>query len=113
VAGGGEVVAQAPLGRIPAWVRRGALVVTLPAEHVASGLGDVPERERPLEATLWGEPRCGRAEARLADGTVLRWRAGELTVTPERPVALRQAGPGRSPLAPAPGRPAATTGRRP
>ena len=58
------VVASAPLGRIPVWVRRGALLVTYPAEHVAAGLGDVPERERPLEATLWGEPRCGRALAR-------------------------------------------------
>ena len=77
------------------------------------GLGDVPERERPLEATLWGEPPCGRAQARLADGTVLRWRAGELTVTPERPVTLRHAGPGSSTLAPAPGRPGATTERRP
>ena len=48
VAGGGEVVAPAPLERIPVWVRRGALVVTYPAEHVAAGLGDTPERERPL-----------------------------------------------------------------
>ena len=56
--------------RIPVWVRRGALIVTYPAEHVARGLGDTPERERPLEATLWGEPPCGRAVARLADGTV-------------------------------------------
>ena len=31
-------------------------IVTYPAEHVAAGLGDTPERERPLEATLWGEP---------------------------------------------------------
>src|SRR4051794_16190212 len=36
---------------------------------VAAGLGDTPERERPLEATLWGEPPCGRATARLADGS--------------------------------------------
>ena len=81
------VVASAPLGRIPVWVRRGALLVTYPAEHVAAGLGDTPERERPLEATLWGEPRCGRALARLADGTEVRWTRGEWSVTGGREVA--------------------------
>jgi len=87
IAGGGEVVAEAPLGRIPVWVRRGALLVTYPEAHVARGLGDVPEGERPLEATLWGEPRCGRAQARLADGTRVRWVRGEFSVTPERQIA--------------------------
>lgn len=77
IAGGGEVVASAPLGRIPVWVRRGALIVTYPAEHVAAGLGDTPEGRRPLEATLWGEPPGGRALARLADGTAVRWTRGE------------------------------------
>ncbi len=81
------VVASAPLGRIPVWVRRGALLVTYPAAHVAAGLGDTPERERPLEATLWGEPRCGRALARLADGTEVRWTRGEWSVTGGREVA--------------------------
>jgi len=57
---------------------------------VAAGLGDVPETERPLEATLWGEPPSGRTATRLADGTVLRWRDGELSATPARPVALRR-----------------------
>ena len=52
------VVASAPLDRIPVWVRRGALLVTYPAEHVAAGSATSPERERPLEATLWGEPRA-------------------------------------------------------
>ena len=60
--GGGEVVAPAPLERIPVWVRAGSIVVTYPAAHVAAGLGDTPESERPLEATLWGEPPLGRAE---------------------------------------------------
>ena len=86
VAGGGEVVASAPLGRIPAWVRRGSLIVTYPADHVARGLGDTPERERPLEATLWGEPPCGRALARLADGTEVRWTRGEWSVSDGRAV---------------------------
>ena len=58
--------AAAPL---PVCVRAGSIVVTYPAEDVARGLGDTPEDERPLEATLWGEPRCGRTLARLADGT--------------------------------------------
>ncbi len=54
---------------IPVWVRAGSIVVTYPAEHVARGLGDVPESDRPLVATLWGVPRLGRAAARLGDGT--------------------------------------------
>ncbi|MGH2841119.1 MAG: glycoside hydrolase family 31 protein, partial [Solirubrobacteraceae bacterium] len=53
VRGGGEVVAPAPRDTIPLWVRAGAIVVTYPAEHVVAGLGDTPEHERPLEATLW------------------------------------------------------------
>jgi alpha-glucosidase (family GH31 glycosyl hydrolase) len=76
VAGGGEAVVPAPLERIPVWVRAGAIVVTYPAEHVTSGLGDVPEGDRPLVATLWGEPRGGRAGARLADGGRILWRRG-------------------------------------
>jgi hypothetical protein len=76
VRGGREVLTDAPLHQIPVWVRRGAIVVTLPAAHVASGLGDTPEGDRPLEATLWGEPACGRALVRLADGTRISWRRG-------------------------------------
>jgi alpha-glucosidase (family GH31 glycosyl hydrolase) len=95
VSGGGEVVASAPLGRIPVWVRRGSLLVTYPAEHVAGGLGDVPEHERPLEATLWGEPPCGRALARLADGTEVRWARGDWSVPAGRDVRVRR-GPGLS-----------------
>jgi alpha-glucosidase (family GH31 glycosyl hydrolase) len=90
--GGRTLVASAPLGRIPVWVRRGALLVTYPAEHVASGLGDTPESERPLEATLWGEPPCGRALARLADGTEVRWTHGEWSVDRERDVTFRVRG---------------------
>jgi alpha-glucosidase (family GH31 glycosyl hydrolase) len=88
VHGGGEVVVPAPVERIPVWVRAGSIVVTYPAEHVAAGLGDVPERERPLVATLWGAPRCGRATARLADGTRIGWRDGEWELPPEREVAV-------------------------
>ena len=66
-----------------------ALVVDpYPAGHVAAGLGDTPERERPLEATLWGEPACGRALARLADGTDVRWTGGDWSVPPARDVAF-------------------------
>jgi len=88
VTGGEEVTAAAPLHRIPVWVRDGSIVVTYPEEHVAGGLGGTPERERPLEATLWGEPRLGRTAVRLADGTVIRWTRGARSVTPERPVAF-------------------------
>ena len=86
LAGGGTVLAAAPIEHTPVWVRRGALIVTYPAAHVATGLNDVPERERPLEATLWGEPPSGRATARLADGTVVRWTRGQWSVTPGRAI---------------------------
>ena len=78
VRGGREVPAPAPLHAIPVWVRAGAIVVTHPAESVRSGLG---EGDAPLHATLWGEPRCGRALARLADGTVVRWARGRWSAT--------------------------------
>ena len=90
VRGGRELAVRAPLGHIPLWVRQGSLVVTYPAAHVSAGLGDVDERDRPLEATLWGEPRLGRASARLADGTVVRWRHGAWSVEPKRDVAFRR-----------------------
>jgi alpha-glucosidase (family GH31 glycosyl hydrolase) len=84
VRGGGELVVSAPLDRIPVYVRAGSIVVTYPASHVAGGLGDTPELERPLEATLWGEPRLGHAGVRLADGTRISWRGGEWSVRPDR-----------------------------
>ncbi len=92
VRGGGEVVAPAPLSTIPVWVRRGSLIVTYPASHVARGLGDVPESSRPLLATLWGRPACGRVTVRLADGTRVRWSevAGLSVSDPSREVELRR-----------------------
>jgi len=90
VRGGGEIVAPAPRDTIPVWVRVGAIVVTYPAAHVASGLSDTPEGERPLEATLWGEPRLGRAAARLADGTRISWRRGRWSVDREREVSFAE-----------------------
>jgi hypothetical protein len=92
VRGGREIVVEAPLTRIPVWVRSGSIVVTYPASHVARGLGDVPESSRPLEATLWGVPPLGHAAARLADGTVVRWRRGRWSVTPDRDVEFREIG---------------------
>jgi alpha-glucosidase (family GH31 glycosyl hydrolase) len=86
VLGGTEVVIDAPLERIPVWVRAGSIVVTYQADHVARGLGDVPEAERPLEATLWGMPRLGRAAVRLADGTRITWQRGRWSVSPVREV---------------------------
>jgi Glycosyl hydrolases family 31 len=85
--GGREVTAHAPVDRIPVWVRHGALVVTYPAERVAAGLGHEDESERPLEATLWGRPPAGRAQAKLADGTTVRWLPGRWSVSaPDRDV---------------------------
>ncbi len=64
--------------------------MTYPAEHVADGLGDVPESERPLVATLWGEPVGERAVTWLADGLRVRWRAGEWSASdPARRVSFR------------------------
>ena len=82
VRGGGEVTVAAPLHRIPVWVRAGSIVVTYPAAHVAGGLGDVPEPERPLVATLWGAPPLGRTAVRLADGTRIAWRGSRWSVSP-------------------------------
>jgi len=88
VRGGGEVIAPAPRRTIPVWVREGSIIVTYPAAHVAAGLGDTPEHERPLEATLWGEPTLGRAAARLPDGTSISWRHGRWSVDRARDVSF-------------------------
>jgi Glycosyl hydrolases family 31 len=91
VTGGRELSAPAPPDRIPVWVRAGSILVTYPGEHVASGLGYVDERERPLEATLWGRPRGGRAKARLADGTEVRWERGRWSIDPpDREASFRE-----------------------
>ncbi len=82
--GEADVVVDAPLERVPVWVRAGSIIVTYPAEHVARGLGDVPESDRPIVATLWGVPRLGRATAQLADGTRVSWHDGEWSVSPSR-----------------------------
>jgi alpha-glucosidase (family GH31 glycosyl hydrolase) len=94
VRGGGEVAVQAPLEQIPVWVRKGSIVVSYPLEHVADGLGDTPESERPLIATLWGRPRLGRTGVRLADSTRIAWRRGEWSVPAGREIELRQIDPG-------------------
>ena len=88
--GGGEVIVPAPVDRIPVWVRSGSIVVTYPQAHVAAGLGDVSESDRPLVATLWGSPPLGRAAARLADGTRIAWRRGHWSVSPDREVSFRE-----------------------
>jgi alpha-D-xyloside xylohydrolase len=83
--GGRWIEAEAPLDQVPIWVRSGSLVVTYPEDVIARGLGEDDER-RPLEATLWGEPALGHTSARLADGTTIRWRGGDWSISPERPV---------------------------
>ncbi|MEA2142987.1 MAG: alpha-D-xyloside xylohydrolase [Solirubrobacteraceae bacterium] len=90
VHGGQEVIVPAPRSTIPVWVRSGSIVVTYPAAHVAAGLGDTPEGERPLEATLWGEPRLGHAAAHLADGTRIGWRRGRWSVDGPRDIAFHE-----------------------
>jgi alpha-glucosidase (family GH31 glycosyl hydrolase) len=90
VQGGGTIVADAPLDRIPVWVREGSILVTLPALHVGGGLRDTPEAERPLEATLWGEPPLGHSSVRLADGTRIRWRRGRWSVDGDRRVTFAE-----------------------
>ena len=83
--GGDWIEADAPLGRIPIWIRSGSIVTTYPEQAVSRGLGE-EDPGRPLEATLWGEPRLGRTGARLADGTRIAWRLGRWSVSPDRPV---------------------------
>jgi alpha-glucosidase (family GH31 glycosyl hydrolase) len=82
VEGPDTITADAPLGRLPVYVREGAIVVTYPEADVARGLGEGEDGGRRLEATLWGRPRLGRTSARLADGTRIRWRHGEWSVDP-------------------------------
>ena len=75
LAGGRWIEAAAPLERIPLWVRSGSILLTYPADVVARGLGE-EDPARPLEATLWAEPRLGHSAARLADGRPVAWRRG-------------------------------------
>ena len=64
--GGRWIEAEAPLERIPLWVRAGSLLVTYP-DRPRSRAGSARRTPaRPLEATLWGEPPLGRAQAELA-----------------------------------------------
>jgi alpha-glucosidase (family GH31 glycosyl hydrolase) len=86
--GGRWIDTDAPLDRIPLWVRAGSLIVTYPREQVARGVGE-EDAARQLEATLWGEPPLGHTAARLADGTRISWRHGEWSVTPEREIRRR------------------------
>jgi alpha-glucosidase (family GH31 glycosyl hydrolase) len=72
VEGGCEVVVEAPLERIPVWVRSGSIVVTYAAETVAGGLGE-EEPLKSLVATLWGEAPPGRVAVRVADGRRVAW----------------------------------------
>jgi alpha-glucosidase (family GH31 glycosyl hydrolase) len=91
VRGGGDVVVPAPIERIPVWVRAGSIVVTYPAEHVAAGLGDAGDgagAQRPLQATLWGEPSLGHTAARLPDGSRIAWRAGAWEIPKGRDVTV-------------------------
>ena len=87
--GGRWIEADAPLSRIPLWVRAGSVVATYPEAEVARGLGE-EDPGRALEATLWGEPRLGRTGARLADGTAIGWRRGEWSVKPGRAVSFSE-----------------------
>jgi alpha-glucosidase (family GH31 glycosyl hydrolase) len=83
--GGRWIDADAPLGRIPLWVRSGSIVVTYPEDDVRVGLGE-EDATRPLEATLWGTPRLGETAVRMADGTKVSRRGDRWSVSPERDV---------------------------
>ena len=84
VTGGRTVVADAPLARIPVWVRSGSLLVTYPAARIAGGLGD--PAPGPLEVTLWGEPPLGRTGVRLAGGERIGYRRGRWSIELDRDV---------------------------
>ena len=55
-----------------------------------AGLGDVPDAERPLVATLWGEPRAVRAAAPLPGGGLVRWVRGRWSAPAARDVAFAE-----------------------
>ena len=80
------MIVATPLERIPVWVRRGSIVVTHPVQAIHRGLADHAEHERPLTATLWGEPPLGATAVRLADGTRIGWRHGRWELPDARPV---------------------------
>jgi len=87
---GGRTIRWAtPLHRIPVFVSDGAAIPMYPRGHVADGLGDLPEHERPLELTLWGVPREHRTVMKLADGTRVIWSANEIAARPSRELAVR------------------------
>ena len=86
IAGGGEVDAPAPLDRIPVWVRRGALIVTYPAEHVRRGLGDTPGPSARSRRRCGASRRAAAPRARLADGTVVRRQAANGRSPPNAPL---------------------------
>ncbi|MDQ6749233.1 MAG: hypothetical protein M3Z33_00535 [Actinomycetota bacterium] len=102
VAGGGSVRADAPLHRIPVWVRSGSILVTYPAADVATGLGDADRHGRSLEATLWGSPKVDRAAVRLADDTRVRWHRGRWSVDPPRDVRFAEVSAGGAGSSPSP-----------
>ena len=88
--GGGELLAAAPLDRIPVYARAGSIVVTYPADHVARGLGDTPEAERPLGGDALRRAAAGpdrRAPGGRHAHPLARGRDG--CVSPEREVAFR------------------------
>src|SRR5262249_19343559 len=93
IEGGRWIDADAPLGRIPLWVRAGSLTAPSPAAEVGRGLGE-EDPARPLEAPLWGSPPLGHVSARLADGTKISWSKQGWTVAPDRPVAFAANQPG-------------------
>ena len=78
VTGGRELSVAGAAGANP---RLGAgaarSLVTYPAEHVAGGLGYEAERERPLEATLWGRPRVDGPRRGWPTGPRCAGRAGD------------------------------------
>jgi alpha-glucosidase (family GH31 glycosyl hydrolase) len=92
--GGTTVTVEAPLDRVPVWVRRGSVVVTHPAHHVARGLGSAPDDAVPYVATLWGEPEHGRALAPLPDGAPVRWVHGRWELPRGYDVTTAVRGPG-------------------
>jgi alpha-glucosidase (family GH31 glycosyl hydrolase) len=87
--GGDTIVCETPLHRLPVFVRDGALIPTYAREDVARGLGNVPDRDRRVELTLWGVPRGHRAVVKLADGTRLTWTLDGTTTSPAREVTVR------------------------
>ena len=86
VRGGGEATCRRRCSRSPSGSARARSSSRIRPHTSRPASATSPSQQRPLEATLWGEPRLGRTATRLADGTRIAWRDGVWSVEGEREI---------------------------